>query len=326
MPTPRIIIATPADAAANNGNWRTAQRWKFLLGKRFNTIVQNADTAGRINIDSLDLLIALHARKSAGLIHSLRTLQPKLPVLLVMTGTDLYRDLPINREAQDAVTTADRIVVLQDEALHQLPAAARKKACVIYQSARILKPSQKQHQHLQCTVVGHLRQEKSPETIFELVKRCGRNSPFDLLHIGDGLDPALARAATKLAAAYPHYRWCGSLPHGLARVAIKRADLLIHPSIMEGGANVIAEAVTCGTPVLASQMWGNIGMLGRDYPGYFPVRDSETLFALLQRCQNDQKFLATLAAACEKRALLFSPQREQDSLRNLVNAMLKGRL
>ena len=70
----------------------------------------------------------------------------------------------------------------------------------------------------------------------------------------------------------PRYRWTGALPHGLTRCAIRNAHLLVHPSLMEGGANVIVEAITAGTPVIASRVSGNVGMLGRNYPGLFRGR------------------------------------------------------
>lgn len=61
---------------------------------------------------------------------------------------------------------------------------------------------------------------------------------------------------------------------------IKRAHVLGSGSRMEGGAHVILEAVQSGTPVLASHISGNLGMLGTDYAGYFEVGDDAQLAAL----------------------------------------------
>jgi putative glycosyltransferase (TIGR04348 family) len=321
---PHILIATPADAVANNGNWRTAQRWKTLLGNRFRTIVQNADSASRHDFAAADLLIAMHARKSAAVVKAFQGAHPGRPVLLVLTGTDLYRDLAISPAARDTVTAADGLVVLQEDALLHLPASVRAKAHVIHQSAKTLRPAKKIPGRLRCVVVGHLRHEKSPETIFELMRGMDRDSKIHVLHIGHGIDAAIAKRASELSAANPGYRWCGSLSHGLARAAIKRANVLIHPSAMEGGANVIAEALTSGTPVLASHMSGNIGMLGREYRGYFPVGDAPALRRLLHRCSDDPAFLAALNLACQNRAKLFAPHAEQQSLRRLLNHLLSA--
>ena len=126
-------------------------------------------------------------------------------------------------------------------------------------------------------------------------------------------------------AAAPNYRWLGGLPHEAVRRRIQRAHLLIHASRLEGGAHVIMEAVASGTPVLASHIPGNIGMLGADYAGYFPWGDAAALAALILRCQNDGLLLATLAAQCRARAPLFEPAAERRALRRLVDELLEAR-
>ena len=75
----------------------------------------------------------------------------------------------------------------------------------------------------------------------------------------------------------PRYRWLGALSQAAARRAIARARALVHMSRMEGGANVVIEAVRSGVPVLASRIDGNVGLLGADYDGYFPVGDAAAL-------------------------------------------------
>lgn len=319
---PRIVIATPASASANNGNWRTARRWQKLLGGRFQTIVQNADSIADDVLASADLLIALHARRAAQTVRRFRKLHQHRPILLVMTGTDLYRDLGVSPEARTSIDLADALAVLQEDAIRFLPENARAKARVVYQSAKALAPAKKMAGKLNCIVVGHLRQEKSPETVFQLATLLPRGAPIRLLHLGSGLDAVLAQTAMQLSASNAHYQWRGGLPHGLTRAAIKRAHLLIHPSIMEGGANVIAEAITSGTAVIASEISGNVGMLGSDYRGYFPAGDAGALATLVNRCLDEPAFLADLSSACRKRAKLFAPSRERSTLIHLVNDLL----
>lgn len=118
------------------------------------------------------------------------------------------------------------------------------------------------------------------------------------------------------------FRWNGPLPHGLARSAIRDAHLLVHPSVMEGGANVIVEAITAGTPVVASRVSGNVGMLGRNYPGYFEVGDAQGLARLLASLVRDPAALRALRQACGDRRKLFSPVRERQALRRLVLGLL----
>jgi glycosyltransferase involved in cell wall biosynthesis len=100
--------------------------------------------------------------------------------------------------------------------------------------------------------------------------------------------------------------------------------VLVNSSLMEGGAQVIIEAVQSGTAVLASAVSGNIGMLGEDYEGYFPAGDDAALAALLQRCATQPAVLARLEQQCRTRAHLFSPDLEKRLVINLVNSALKA--
>ncbi len=321
MPLPRIAIFTPFLANANNGNWRTAHRWQSLLAGKYTAILHNGPEA---DLD-VDLLIALHARRSADHIRRFKQRFPQRPLAVVLTGTDLYRDLAENKDAQRSIALADALIVLQEDAIQHVPLAFRHKAHVVYQSATRLMPATKTRGKLGCVVVGHLRAEKLPETIFRLIESLPQNLPVHVLHIGAELDSAgaaLGARARELSAKCGNYRWAGALPHGLTRAAIKRAHLLIHPSIMEGGANVIVEAITAGTPVLASHMSGNIGMLGHEYPGYFPVGDDKALLALLQRCLNEPSLLARLNTACAARAKLFLPETERRTLCRILGTLL----
>ena len=324
MTLPRIAIVSPYLAEANNGNWRTAQRWRRLIGNTARAIV----TAAWPNDDGTapDLLLALHARRSHASIAAFRAAHPQRPLIVALTGTDVYRDLSLDN-ADGAATRAsldlaDALIVLQEDAIRHVPQAHRRKTHVIHQSAPVLRPAVKPAGRLHCVAVGHLRPEKSPETVFALAERLRPGEHIHLTHIGAPLDDALAARARALAARHPQYRYAGPLPHGLARAQMKHAHLLIHPSIMEGGANVIVEAITAGTPVLASRISGNIGMLGADYPGYFPVGDAAALYALLTECLTRPNLLTQLHTACRARLPLFSPDAERHHLLELLRAML----
>ena len=117
-----------------------------------------------------------------------------------------------------------------------------------------------------------------------------------IAHVGGALDARLADEARATMAACPAYRWLGALSHAAARRAIARARALVHCSRMEGGANVVIEAVRSGVPVLASRIDGNVGLLGADYDGYFPVGDADALAALIRRFCADAAFAAALRA------------------------------
>jgi glycosyltransferase involved in cell wall biosynthesis len=96
---------------------------------------------------------------------------------------------------------------------------------------------------------------------------------------------------------------------------------MVISSFNEGGANVISEAAVAGVPVLASRMDGNVGLLGADYPGYFPVGDAQALARLLQRLEREPRFVARLAKALARRAPLFRPAREAAAWRRLLASL-----
>jgi putative glycosyltransferase (TIGR04348 family) len=319
-PLPVIAIVTPYLAEANNGNWRTAHRWRLLLTKRYEIIVQNVWPLRPAR--DVDALIVLHALRSAKSAQDFRAEFPGRPLIVTLTGTDLYRDLKDSAKAIDTLAAADALIVLQDDAITHVPTEFRRKTHVIYQSATPLTPAKKSRIPLNCVVVGHLRSEKDPETIFRWIESLPASLPLRILHIGAPLDEKLAAKARCLCTHDARYRWAGALPHGLTRAAIKRADVLIHPSIMEGGANVIVEAISSGTPVIASHMSGNIGMLGPDYPGYFPVGDAEALRSIVERCIDDANFVSRLNTACAARAKLFLPEIERAGLCRMIDELL----
>jgi putative glycosyltransferase (TIGR04348 family) len=324
---PVIRIVTPYGAAANNGNWRTAARWARLLRGRYRIMVQADGLPGEAAPAdaAADCLIALHARRSYAAIRAWRDRFPQRALIVVLTGTDLYRDLPDDAQAQASLQLADRLVLLQDDALRHLPAEIRPKARVIYQSAPALAPADRPASRLNCSLVGHLRPEKDPATALRAWSLLARDLPLHLLHVGAALDPGLAAECEALMARDRRYRWVGARPHAWTRQAIKRAHLLIVPSLMEGGANVIVEAVTAGTAVLASRVSGNVGMLGRDYAGYFPVEDAQALAELVLRCRDEPVFLRRLARECRTRRALFTPVRERAALLRMLSEVLPGR-
>jgi glycosyltransferase involved in cell wall biosynthesis len=174
-------------------------------------------------------------------------------------------------------------------------------------------------------MVGHLRSEKSPETLFATASLLIPSDKIFIDHIGDGLDEQLAQQAQTTASQNPHYRWLGGMPHTATRRAVQRAHVLVHTSRMEGGAHVIMEAAASGTPVLASRIDGNVGMLGADYEGYFEWGNAAQLAQLLRECRRTQVdengLLARLGRQCAARAVLFEPAKEQGALMTLMQAL-----
>jgi len=290
-----------------------------------------ATIAQQWNGETHALMLALHARRSAASIaawdrsRARRVKEGKgqpRPLIVVLTGTDLYRDIRSDAGAHRSMRVADALVVLQERGLRSLPAAVRGKGAVIYQSCSRRRSVRKTGRHLRAVMVGHLRDEKCPQTLFAAARLLRHRNDIKIDHVGAALTPGLARSAAATARACPNYRWLGARPHADTLRRIQRAHLLINASSMEGGAHAILEAVRTGTAVLASRIDGNVGMLGEDYRGYFPLMDAAGLARLLQRCRDEPQLLALLDRQCRARAPLFHPRREQQALRRLVSRLL----
>ena len=316
---PKIVIISPALAKANNGNWQTARRWAHFLRAGYDVDCRSEWIAA-VSGDAPHAMIALHARRSAPAIAAFADCFPERPLVLVLTGTDLYRDIASDATAQRSLQLASDLVLLQPAGLERLDAGLRHKARVIYQSAAALVPyrAANRPRHIDVIMIGHLREEKQPATFMQAAAIV-TTPKVRLLHVGAALDPALGRLALQTATATPRYHWLGALPHAQTRQRLKRCALMVITSTMEGGANVIIEAVTCGVPVLASAIDGNRGMLGDDYQGYFLPGDTDALARLIDRATADPTFYATLQRQCAARACLFEPAHENAAVCDLMD-------
>lgn len=308
-----LCLVTPALSAANNGNWRTAQRWARFLAADYRVVLCTAWDGA-----PADAMLALHARRSAAAIDAFARAHPERPLVLALTGTDLYRDIAQDAAARRSLALAWRIVVLHEGAVADLPAAHRARAQVCLQSSPGASPAPKTALRLRALMVGHLREEKSPQTLWAAARLLRGRADICIDHVGAALDPVLAAQARACAADCPRYRWLGGRAHGETLHRIRRAHVLVHTSRIEGGAQAVLEAVRRGTPVIASRIAGNVGMLGGDYGGYFAPGEAGALAAALQRARDEPAMLPALQAQCAARAPLFDPARERATLRALM--------
>ena len=310
----RICIVTPARAHARTGNRNTAARWAGLLRAAGHRVGVEQRWSGA----PADVLIALHARRSHESIADYAARHPERPLVVTLTGTDVYRDIVDDASAQASLHLATRLIVLQDAALDELAPALRAKARVVYQSSRAVPRTAPLARCFEIVVSGHLREEKDPVRCAAALAHLPPASRVRVTHVGGALTPQMEAEAREWMAREPRYRWRGELAHGRALRLLARARLMVISSRMEGGANVVSEALTIGVPVIASHISGNVGMLGRDYPGYYPLGDERALAHLIDRAERDAAFYRALDSACRARAALVTPERERAALEALL--------
>jgi glycosyltransferase involved in cell wall biosynthesis len=170
-------------------------------------------------------------------------------------------------------------------------------------------------------MLGRLRPVKDPFRTALAARLLPPASRVRVLHLGAALSDEMAAAARAEAAVNPRYRWLGEQPRYKALRVLARCRLLSLTSMLEGGANVISEALAASTPVLSSRIAGSVGLLGEDYPGYFPVGDTEALAQLLEKAEADTAFYETLYKWCARLRPLVDSEREWRSWEDLLREL-----
>ncbi len=315
----KIHLATPAKKNSRTGNRTSALRWAAMLRDKGHVVRVDTDYTG----EPTDLLIALHAWRSAAAIDRYRQLHPTQALIVALGGTDVNGFLKSDPETTlRSIHAADALVGLHDLIADDLPADQRKKLHVIRQSALPLSaPRNPGSRYFDVCVIGHLREEKDPFRTALAARLAVDTSRLRVNHLGKAQNQTWAQLAKQEMTGNPRYRWKGDVARWQVRREFARTQLMVISSIQEGGANVVSEAIVAGVPVIASDIAGNIGLLGADYPGLYPVGDERALAELLHRAENNPTFLARLEKCGQRLAPLFSPEHEACAWAKLVSAL-----
>ena len=303
----RINLITPAPPKSRAGNRATATRWAHIL----RALGHRVEISVRYENQNADMMLALHAWRSADAIQQFAERFPDRPLIVAITGTDAYRFIHSHPEPTlQSIRLAHHLVGLHDLISNTLPPDQRHKMNVIYQSAEPISKCDPYKRYFHVSVVGHLREEKDSLRPALAVRNLPASSrikvhQYGMAHTAEWADMAKAEVAIN-----SRYYWHEEIAHYKIRQIYQRTNVLVLPSRMEGGANVISEAVVAGVPVIASDIAGSIGLLGEDYAGYYPVEDEQALSELLLRAESDKTFYQQLEQACIARQGLFTPEHE----------------
>ena len=293
-------------------------RWRRILRE----LGHEVRVADAYDGSPTDLMIALHAWRSAESIRRFRALYPDRPLIVALSGTDIYEYIARDpAPVLHSLACADRLLALQDLVRRRVPMRFRSKLRVLHQSAHPLRPGRKSTRRFDVAVIGHLRHVKDPRRAALAARRLPASSRMRIVHYGAAESPRWAAAAKAEMARNPRYVWRGDRPRAEVGRLLGRARAMVLSSRSEGGANVISEAVAAKVPILASRIDGSVGLLGRDYPGYFPVGDTAALARLLHRVESDPPYLSRLQRAIARRALLFRPAREKAAWKKLIREL-----
>ncbi|MFP6891673.1 MAG: selenoneine biosynthesis selenosugar synthase SenB [Nitrospinota bacterium] len=314
----KISLITPAPPRSRKGNRITAVRWS----RHFRDMGHSVHIEEKYHGRECDLMVGLHAKRSARSIKRFREDHPDRPLIVALTGTDLYKDIRTNADAQLSIDLADRLIVLQSMGLRELPERLREKVHVIVQSVKVpagvFRPRKSA---FEVCVVGHLRPVKDPFRAAEAARLLNASSKIEVLQMGGALSREMADRARDEAATNPRYRWIGEVPRWKALRLLSRSRLHVLSSEMEGGANVLCEAIACAIPTIASRISGSIGLLGEDYPGYFEVKDTDGLASMLERAEKDADFYRELKKWNERLKSIVKPSHERKCWEALLSSL-----
>lgn len=319
----RVLLITPAGRRSRAGNRATATRWSAQL-RALGCRVQVAEHyLGPKNADSssVDLMIALHAWRSHESIRGFHEAFPRRPLIVALTGTDVYRYQHSHPAVfNGSVSRADALIGLHDRIRDDLPPRFHGRLHTVIQSARPLpaKAPGPAKAHFDILVAGHLREEKDSLRAALAVRELPETSRLRVIQVGGAHSDGWARAAHEEMSRNARYQWRGDVPHWWVRRLMARSHLMVISSRMEGGANVVGEACVAGLPILASDIPGNRGLLGDDYPGYFPVANTDALRASLLKAERDPGLVGDMRQRLLALAPRFHPEAERLALARVL--------
>ncbi|EMP55402.1 glycosyltransferase [Marinobacter santoriniensis NKSG1] len=307
-----ILIITPALRGSRAGNRATAERWQRLLGTAGHDVRVITEYRG----EACDLFIALHAWRSREAIAAFRADWPDLPLIVVLTGTDVYQHQRLYPEDTLAsMEAATALIGLHDRVGQDIPVHLRGRLVTLRQSAALpIRRSEPPSDAFQVCVIGHLREEKDSLRAAKAARKMPPESRIRVVCAGKPHNEQWQAAVAAEVAENDRFQWVGELGEADTAALLTGSHVMVISSIMEGGANVVSEACRAGVPVVASDIPGNRGLLGDDYEGYFPVGDEAALADLLWRAEREPSFLDRLNEQVSRLAPRFTPEMEQKSL------------
>ncbi|WP_375170057.1 selenoneine biosynthesis selenosugar synthase SenB [Marinobacter sp.] len=320
----QITLITPAPPGSKAGNRATAERWERLLNQAGHEVKVVTDYQG----EPCDVLIALHAWRSHEAIRRFRATFPAKPLIVVLTGTDIYDHQ--HRCPDDTLFSmeqADCLIGLHDLVARDIPEEFSDKLVTVLQSAEQVaeRRAGPADGAFQVCVIGHLRREKDSLRAAQAARLLPKTSKISVVNAGKAHTPDWQTAAQAEQAANARFQWLGELDRRASQRLMLNSRVMVISSVMEGGANVVSEACRMGLPILASDISGNRGLLGEDYPGYFRAGDEAALASLMLRAETEPGFLETLTAKVETTAARFTPETEQASLERALALVVQRR-
>jgi glycosyltransferase involved in cell wall biosynthesis len=162
---------------------------------------------------------------------------------------------------------------------------------------------------------GHLSQRKGIKYLLEAVRRL-KLPQLELTLVGGVIGSGAGLSH------YPEYfKHTPNVPHYRIHEHFQRADIFVYPSLHEGSAIAIYEALACGLPVITTP---NSGSVVRDgIEGFIvPIRDVEALMEKILLLYGDSGLRAEIARNAYSRGRQFGWNDYRAQVGGLIRSML----
>jgi 2-deoxystreptamine N-acetyl-D-glucosaminyltransferase/2-deoxystreptamine glucosyltransferase len=159
--------------------------------------------------------------------------------------------------------------------------------------------------HPRIGYVGRLAEQKRPDLLVQAFGDLGAEA--SLVVVGDGPLRATVEAAVRRSPARDRITLHGFVPHEDVPAVLRSLDLLVLPSIYEEMGSVLAEAMACGLPVVASDVGGIPDVVRDGETGVLvPPGDVVALTKALDGVLTDEELRRRLGEAARHESARYS--------------------
>lgn len=231
------------------------------------------------------------------------------------------RDVPRHLEAkEEEMRLADYIIVPSELVRHSLAGVVpEEKMRVLSFGAPEMRPRTKfnldPNVPLKALFVGNLGQHKGIGYLLEAMDNVGVQAELTL--VGRRLRPN-----AKVDEACRRWRWHETLPHAQVLELMQQADVLVLPSLSEGCALVVLEALACGLPVIVTPNTGSLAFVRDGREGFVvPICNAQAIAERLEIFRRDRELLVEMSHRAQAAAAENSWENYRANLARAVRSL-----